>query len=82
MTEGDIIKLGKIKLRIREIHPFGSLEDSLESPIEETKTEEFIQKQQVEKLYPFYESLFLTFLLIGLMDKNSLAKSVLKLNIT
>jgi len=55
LTEGDIIKLGKIKLRIRELHPFGSLEDSLESPDEELKTEEpccpqFIQKQQVEKL--------------------------------
>jgi hypothetical protein len=54
LTEGDIIKLGKIKLRIRELHPFGNLEDSLESPIEETKTEEtcpqFIQKQQVESL--------------------------------
>lgn len=57
LTEGDIIKLGKIKLRIRELHPFGSLEDSLETPVkspEELKTEEtcpqFIQKHEVEKL--------------------------------
>ena len=49
------MKLGKVKLRIRELRPYGSSEQALEKTSEELKTEEscpkFIQRHEVEKLY-------------------------------
>jgi len=49
LTEGDIIKLGKVKLRIRELRPFGYDSSSLNLKTQDV-CPKFIQKHSVEKL--------------------------------